>query len=85
MDPELQQYLQAMETRIVDTLTERMRDMQTETLKAFEPWQENIHARTRLLERTWAAIDDTAKARMDTIERRLAEIEKKLLLNPPAA
>ena len=85
MDDELGAYLRQMENRIIDTLTERMRDMQTEILKAFEPWQENIHARTRLLERTWAAVDDTAKARMDTIERRLTEIEKKLLLNPPTA
>lgn len=40
-----------------ERLSEQMRDMQTELLKA----------------------------RMDVMERRLGEIEKKLLLNPPAA
>ena len=37
------------------------------------------------MELTTSNSDAAVKARMDTLERRLAEIEKKLLLNPPAA
>jgi len=49
---ELKQHLDAMEQRLntrldqsTELLQEQMRNMQTELLKAFGPWQENIQIR----------------------------------------
>ena len=64
-----------------ERLLERMRDMQTELLKAFLPYQEQAGLRDSALE----ARQNAVEARFHTVERRLAEIEKKLLLDPPAA
>ena len=69
----------------VARLIERMRDMQTELLKAFGAWQENVQARVRQMEITAGNSEATILARMDTLERRLFEIERRLLMNPPAA
>lgn len=43
---ELEERLQATEER----LSEQMRDMQTELLKAFLPWQDNVRIQFRELE-----------------------------------
>ena len=70
--------------RMEDRLMEKMRDMQTELLRAFNRWQDSIHLRMRHLEVN-ASNDTTAvKARMDVMERRLVQIERKLLLEPPS-
>lgn len=58
-----------------------MRDMQTELLKGYLPAQEQARARDSALEARTVAL----AWRAATVENRLAEIEKKLLLNPPAA
>ncbi len=73
--------LAEMETR----LTERMRDMQTELLKAFLPWQEQVRIQFRELEVNTGNSVQAVKLRMDVLERRLDEIEKRLLMEPPAA
>jgi len=72
----MRQQMAQMEHR----LTEQMRDMQTELLKAFLPFQEQ----TRLRESTLESRQSAGEARMATLEARLGEIEKRLLLNPPA-
>ena len=64
-----------------ERLLERMRDMQTELLKAFLPYQEQTRLRDSALEARQSALE----ARANTVEVRLSEIEKKLFLNPPAA
>ena len=66
-------------------LTERMRDMQTEILKAFLPWQDTVRIQFRELEANTGNSVVAVKQRVDVLERRLGEIEKKLLLEPPAA
>jgi DNA-directed RNA polymerase sigma subunit (sigma70/sigma32) len=60
------------------SLEESIRDSQTEMLKAFLPHQEAQRVRINTLE-------SGITQRMDILEHRLFEIEKKLLLNPPAA
>jgi hypothetical protein len=70
---------------VEDRLSEQMRDMQTELLKAFLPWQDNVRIQFRELEANTGNSVQSVKLRMDTMERRLGEIEKRLLLNPPAA
>lgn len=66
-------------------LQEQMRDMQTELLKAFLPWQDQVRIQFRELEANTGNSVQAVKERMNILERRLAEIEKRLLLNPPAA
>jgi len=58
-----------------------MRDMQTELLKAFLPYQEQTRLRDSALE---SSLIRPGSAR-HTVEVRLSEIEKKLFLNTPAA
>lgn len=64
-----------------ERLSEHMRDMQTEILKAFMPFQQQVSIRYTALETRQHAVE----TRFAIVERRLAEIEKKLLLDPPAA
>ena len=68
-------------TGMEERLLERMRDMQTELLKAFLPYQEQARLRDAALEVRQAALE----GRFNTVEGRLVEIEKRLFLNPPAA
>ena len=80
--------LAALDTRLdvrMDGLSEQMRDMQTELLKAFLPWQEQVRIQFRELEVNTGNSVSTVKERMNILERRLWEIEKRLLMNPPAA
>lgn len=64
-----------------DRLLERMQDMQTELLKAILLDQERKRQWAEAMEARQNAIE----LRFNSVEGRLAEIEKKLLLNPPAA
>ena len=66
-------------------LSKQLRDIQTELLKAFLPWQEQIRIQFRELEANTGNSVVAVKQRMDVMERRLGEIEKRLLMNPPAA
>jgi deoxyadenosine/deoxycytidine kinase len=66
-------------------LSKQLRDMQTDLLKAFLPWQEQIRIQFRELEANTGNSVVAVKQRMDVMERRLGEIEKRLLMNPPAA
>jgi hypothetical protein len=68
------------ETRMVDQLTEVIRDAQTETLKAFYGFVETVQTRFKAQDDTEAGL----KKRLTVVEERLLEVEKKLLM-PPAA
>jgi hypothetical protein len=68
-----------------ERIQEQMRDMQTELLKAFLPWQENLYTKFTSVETNTAKSVQVMKDRIDFLERRLWQIEKKLLLEPPAA
>src|ERR1017187_7869147 len=68
-----------------DRLSEQMRDMQTELLKAFLPWQRDVKIQFRELEVNTGNSVQAIKERMDILQHRLQEIEKRLLMNPPAA
>jgi len=72
-------------TSLEERLIEQMRDMQTELLRGFGPWQEGIQTRMAELELAARTGEGAIKKRMEIVERRLWEIEKKLLMNPPAA
>jgi hypothetical protein len=83
-----QELLDALHTtkdEILNTVQEYVRDVQTEILRAFLPYQEGQTIRLRAMEARVSNVDTTITERMAVVERRLAEIEKKLLLNPPTA
>jgi hypothetical protein len=69
-----------METRIVDRLTETMRDVQTELLKSFYGFMETVQSRFKAQDDAEAGL----KKRMSVLEERLLEVEKRINM-PPAA
>jgi cytidylate kinase len=68
-----------------DIVAEIVRDSQTKILRAFLTYQENNDLRLRTIEAKVANLDTGLSERVNNVERRLWEIEKRLLLNPPAA
>jgi len=62
-----------------DSLQEAIRDAQTEMLRGFAAYAEANQIRVRQLEIGQSAVN----LRMDVMERRLLEIEKRLMMNPP--
>jgi hypothetical protein len=67
-------------------LVERMRDMQTEILRGFEVVVKSYDARLRRVETGLLSLhsDDFAmNERLASVESRVGEIERKLLLHPP--
>jgi hypothetical protein len=82
---ELLAALAGQKQEILDAIQEYVRDAQTEILKAFLPYQEGQNIRLRAMEAKVSNVDTGITERMAVLERRLAEIEKKLLLNPPHA
>ena len=59
-------------------LIERMRDMQTETVRVFMDFQRQNETRQSTQEKNAGALGE----RVASLEHRLLEIERKLLLNP---
>jgi hypothetical protein len=72
--------LHEQETRIVDRLTEVIRDVQTELLKSFYGFMETVQARFKSQDDTETGL----KKRLTILEERLLEVEKRLNM-PPAA
>ncbi len=70
-------HLNAMESRLV----EKIRDSQTELLRGFEKFQTANIIRMRKLEANLSNLDTSASMRLENLEERLLEIEKRLLLN----
>ena len=80
---ELTAALNTLETHVIDTLTEKMRDMQTEVLRAFESFAAGQNIRLRKLEADHSNLDAALTGRVEIVERRLFEIEKRLMIDPP--
>ncbi|HTP33398.1 MAG TPA: hypothetical protein VMJ75_14570 [Candidatus Acidoferrales bacterium] len=85
LQAELKQLKIELKREILDGVQEVVRDSQTEILKAFLPFQEPTNIRFRALEAKVSNTDVGITERMAILERRLQEIEKRLLMNPPAA
>ena len=80
LETRLRGEMTAMETRIVDALTERIRDTQTELLRGFEKFQGANNIRLRKLEANQSNLDTSTSIRLENLEERVLEIEKKLIL-----
>jgi hypothetical protein len=76
------QWISARMEEQTDGLTEVMRDMQTEILRAFEAWTGAQTIRLRKLEADHSNLDAAMSGRMEVLERRLSQIEKRLLMGP---
>lgn len=61
-----------------DRMTERMRDMQTELLRGFAAHADGVTIRMRKVEADHSNLDAAASGRIEIVERRLLEIEKRL-------
>jgi hypothetical protein len=61
-----------------DRLVERMRDMQTELLRGFAAHADGMTIRVRKVEADHSNLDAAASGRIEIVERRLLEIEKRL-------
>lgn len=61
-----------------ERLIEVMRDMQTEILRAFEAFATGQTIRLRKLEADHSNLDSATSGRIEALERRLFEIEKRL-------
>lgn len=81
----LKQEIVESKQEILDTVQEQVRDSQTEILKAFLPFREDTSIRFRAIDAKIGNTEAELRARMDVIDRRLGQIETKLLLDPPAA
>jgi hypothetical protein len=68
-------HLKDMEARLV----EKIRDSQTELLRGFERFQTANNIRMRKLEANVSNLDTSATMRLENLEERVLEIEKKLI------
>lgn len=66
-------------------MLEAIRDSQTEVLRAFERYPASEHIKFRRLQADVSNIDASTDKRLDVVEQRLTEIEKKLFVRPPDA
>ena len=78
MDHEIKQQLDAMEARIVTSLREKMRDMQTELLRGFASFSSGQAIRLRKVEADQSNLDTALSGRVSVLESRLLEIELRL-------
>ena len=75
--------LEKLQTAIEDRMTEKMRDMQTELLRGFSAFSENQTIRLRKVEVDQSNLDAAISGRVNTLEKRLLEIELRLGLIKP--
>jgi|ERR1017187_2564707 hypothetical protein len=68
-----------------DRLSKQMRDMQTELLKAIYHSQQDLQIQFLEFEVNTGNSFHAINEQMSMMERRATEIEKRLLMNPPAA
>src|SRR4051794_16468218 len=61
-----------------DRLIEQMRGMQTELLRGFASFSDSMNIRLRKLEADQSNLDTALSGRVEVLERRLMEIEKRL-------
>jgi len=77
----LEAKLDAKFNAMLERVQEIVRDAQTEILRGFEAFARENEIRVRRLETNESGTNE----RLANLEARLLEIEKKLLLRPPAA
>lgn len=74
-DVKIEGKLAEMEARLVELI----RDSQTEILRGFEKFQTANTIRMRKMEANHSNLDTSSSLRLDNLEERVLEIEKKLI------
>jgi deoxyadenosine/deoxycytidine kinase len=85
MEQRITEAVRAAEQRLTDKTQEFVRDAQTELLRAFAAYSGAESILLRKLKADVSNIDASTEGRITILEQRLREIEKRLLLHPPAA
>jgi len=62
-----------------DRFTERLRDMETRLLKGFYDYQQHSDVRMRKMSADLSNMDTASELRLNNLERRLSELERKIL------
>ena len=80
----MDQKMDGMEQRIVDKLTEHMRDMQTELLRGFSDFSRSSDIRLRKIEADAGNLNEASTRRLAALEMQMQEVRAKILLDPRA-
>jgi hypothetical protein len=81
LEGRLMERMGLMQTQIEEHTTGRTRDIETEVIRVFMEFQPRNESRDGSLDKATAGLSE----RLGMVERRLFQIERKLLLEPPAA
>jgi len=76
----LQSRLDGLETRLKESISETVRDAQTEILRGFNAFQNSYSPRMRKMEADLSNIDASTSQRLEVLEARMLEVEKKLII-----
>jgi hypothetical protein len=71
------------ETRVSATFTEKLRDVETKLLGAYFLYQEHERIQFQHLKADTGNATKAAELRIDNLEQRLLEVERRLLSDPP--
>jgi hypothetical protein len=74
---------EAMKQEILSGVHDLVRNAQTEIMRTFLQFHEGSHVRIRAIEVKLSTADAALNERLSILERRLADIEKRLLLTIP--
>lgn len=74
---------EAMKQELLSGVQELVRSAQLEIMRTFLQFHEGSHIRIRAIEAKFATNDAAVNERLSILERRLAEIEKRLMLELP--
>jgi len=74
---------ECMKQELLSGVQDMLRSAQTEIMRTFLQFHEGSHVRIRALEAKFATNDAAVNERLSILERRLAEIEKRLMLELP--
>jgi len=72
--------IDGVQTRLRDEIGERVRDAQTEILRGFVAFQNSNMPRMRKMEADLSNINAPTSQRLEVLEERVLEIEKKLII-----
>jgi hypothetical protein len=74
---------EAMKQELLSGVQDLVRSAQTEIMRTFLQFHEGSHVRIRAIEIKLSTTDAAMNERLSILERRLADIEKRLMLNIP--
>ena len=72
-------------SKLKDEILDSIRQTETALLKAFFAYQEHAEVRMRKMSADVSNVNTASELRLNNLEQRVIQIEKKLMLDPPAA